>query len=203
MCMYIHAYFVPRLIQQVKKWISAYCALFQGVLPDNWRTLTETGSALTSRAKVFGITSWLSLRSSSTRATKSSRPCASMNCTPVDRIFSFFSVRQPLKAPDLIVLSLLKLRSSSRMWWKPEKASGWIEAIRLVLKSTTSACWRPLRVRLDSRDSLLFRTSKKRTWKKNCHASIWKFIFIVKVVNNRYPLLEIIENNLIFILTRL
>ena len=30
-------------------------------LPDNWRTLTEGGSALTSRAKVFGITSWLSL----------------------------------------------------------------------------------------------------------------------------------------------
>ena len=132
---------------------------------DNWRTLTEGGSALTSRAKVFGITSWLSLRSSSTRATKSSRPCASMNWTPADLIFSVFRVRQPLKAPDLIVLSLLKLKSSSRMWWNPEKASGWTEVMRLRLKSTTSACWRPLRVRLDSRDNLLFRTSRNRTWK--------------------------------------
>ena len=136
------------------------------VLPDNWRTLTEAGSALTSRAKVFGITSWLSLMSSSTRATKSSRACASINWTPVERIFSVFSVRQPLKAPDLIVLSLLKLKSSSRMWWNPEKASGWIDPIRLRLKSTTSACWSPFRVRLDNRDSLLFRTSKKRTWRR-------------------------------------
>ena len=60
-----------------------------------------------SRAKVFGITSWLSLRSRSTKATKSSRAWASMYWIPVERNLRVVRVRQPRKAPDLIVLSLL------------------------------------------------------------------------------------------------